>query len=186
MNGLPYSLVLNHRSKRLKSFSMTTVIEQYTARGNFCNFFPKQRLFAYPNPPYSFPSPALLPTSYSTICSSRQTSKTSKEENGEIVSLLHPSPLPRLRLHRRKPPTGVDPVPIHVPGDGRRVRIRRRIRHGFRLQPPNPRHQPVHQLRGPEAQQRPLLPPRRLLLQLPPRRSGQPLPPRLQRHHSMP
>lgn len=72
MNGLSYILVLNHRSKRLKSFSLTTVIEQYTARGNFCNFVSKQRLFAYPNPPYNFHSLPLLPTSYSTICRSRE------------------------------------------------------------------------------------------------------------------
>lgn len=105
-----------------------------------------------------------------------------------MVPLLPPSPPPlsHLLLPRRKPPSGLDPNPIRLPGNGRRVPRRRWIRHGYWVEPPHPRHQPVHQLPGSEAQQRPLLPPRRLLLQLPPRSSGQPLQPRMQRHHSMP
>ncbi|CAL9206100.1 unnamed protein product, partial [Musa hybrid cultivar] len=54
-----------------------------------------------------------------------------------------------------------------------------------RGEPPRPRHLHIHQLQRPSPGQRPLLEPRRLLLQLPPRRRGEPLRPQLLRHHTV-
>ncbi|CAI0467422.1 unnamed protein product [Linum tenue] len=68
----------------------------------------------------------------------------------------------------------------------RRVYGGGRVRHGVGVRPPDSGGRQVHQLRRPEAEQRPLLEARRVVLQLPRRSSGQPLPPRLQPHYSLP
>ncbi|CAI0466769.1 unnamed protein product [Linum tenue] len=71
-------------------------------------------------------------------------------------------------------------------------RIHRRVYGGGRgqrgvgVRPPDSGGRQVHQLRRPEAEQRPLLEARRVVLQLPRRSSGQSLPPRLQPHYSLP
>ncbi|URD82180.1 hypothetical protein MUK42_19124, partial [Musa troglodytarum] len=71
--------------------------------------------------------------------------------------------------------TGLDPIPLRLPRDRGGVRRRRRVRPRVGGDPPHPRYLTLHQLQRPPPRHRPLLPSRRLLLQLPPWRPGQPL-----------
>lgn len=131
-------------------------------------------------------------------------SKSTEPPNGNLTRLFSPSGVRHFRrsssaligdrrwfLRRPQAPLrageiGVPRLNCRVPARRRRFRLRNGVRDGLGDQSANSSDYAVHQLRRAEEEQRSLLPPRRVLLQLPARSSGESLQPRLQRNYSLP